>query len=151
MQNNSSLTKRIAQDYPHLQLVIGDEYRWSPRTQSITHPATYDPALLLHEVAHALLEHDMFALDITLLKKERAAWEYAESALAKHYGITITNEQREDALDTYREWLHMRSLCPTCKMTAIQQKTGVYQCSTCKRQWRVGRSADKRIYRTQLH
>ncbi len=150
MPRSNSLVKQLTKDYPTLQFAIGNEYRWSHRTNTITHPKKYDPALLLHEVAHALLRHDAFILDITLLQKEREAWAYAESILAKRYGITISEDQREDALDTYREWLHSRSLCPDCKLNATQQKTGVYQCNTCKRQWRVSHSTDTRVYRRAL-
>lgn len=151
MPDNNSLIKKISHEYPGLQFSIGEEYRWSHRTQTITYPEIYDPTLLLHEVAHAVLGHDTFALDITLLKKEREAWEYVESVLAKQYNVAIPPNQREDALDTYREWLHTRSLCTVCKITAIQQKTGAYQCSTCQRQWRVARSVHTRVYRMQLN
>lgn len=101
---------------------------------------------LLHEVAHAVLGHDMFDHDIELLKKEREAWSYAEKNLAPVYGITPSEDTRENALDTYRDWLHKRSLCSVCKLNALQYQKGAYKCITCKHQWSVSNSTDTRVY-----
>lgn len=150
MPRSNSLVKRLTKDFPDLTFTPGDSYSWSASHQRITYPTPYQDALLLHEVAHALLAHNSFDLDIELLQKERAAWEYVEKELAPRYGVTISPSTREDALDTYRRWLHQRSLCTVCKINAPQNQTGAYKCATCKRQWVVSDSTDTRVYQQSI-
>lgn len=102
----------------------------------------YDPAAqnaiayTLHEFCHAALHHQDYSSDIALIKMERDAWHEAQM-IAKDLAFTIDSEVIEDALNTYRDWLHSRSLCPNCDSTGIQSKIGQYHCVSCDTTWRA--------------
>ncbi len=95
------------------------------------------PALYaLHELAHAVLGHTGYRLDIELLRREREAWDAVRTTFAPHYEVPYDVDLIEDSLDTYRDWLHARALCPTCNLTGIQTKTNTYSCINCRCSWR---------------
>lgn len=131
--SRNSLVETLIADFPQFAFAPDKVCRWSPETQTIFF--TDDDAGLLHELGHALLDHNDFAQDIELLHIERDAWNKACEIAAK-YDVAIDDEQIEDALDTYREWLHARSKCPNCQQTGVQSvKTGVYSCVNCLAKW----------------
>jgi len=133
----NSLVNKLEQDYPDLHFETELEFRWSPEKQTIFYdPSTSDTAALLHEVAHALLNHTGYTKDIHLIELERDAWEYAQNHLAPTYGISIDDPIIQNHLDTYRNWLHSRSTCPNCGSTGVQSKQG-YKCLACETLWKV--------------
>jgi hypothetical protein len=67
---------------------------------------------------------------------ERAAWEKA-GELAPTYEVTIQPDLVEQQLDTYRDWLHDRSVCPNCEANGVQTDVNHYRCLTCDDTWRV--------------
>ena len=79
-----------------------------------------------------------------------AAWDKALQ-LAPEYDVAITDELIEESLDTYRDWLHSRSLCPHCNATGVQTATRHYQCLACHHAWRVNeaRTCALRRYETK--
>lgn len=85
---------------------------------------------LLHELGHALLEHREFRTDAERVKMERAAWEKARELCAE-YGVEYDEKFVEGRLDTYRDWLHRKSLCPECGLTRYQTRDGEYHCPGC--------------------
>lgn len=128
----------------------GPGFSWQYRTHTITYDDR-DPAaeaLLLHEAAHAILDHRDYAYDVHLLEMERAAWDNAR-ILARRFGVKIQAKTIEEALDTYRDWLHARSLCPRCGSTGVQDGRLNYTCLACHRQWRANeaRTCQLRRYR----
>jgi len=133
--------KNKAAHYPHLSRLVlhkDETFGWNHTACAIYYNPTAGGAeyYLLHEFGHAVLQHSDFSHDIDLLKMERAAWEEAKK-IGDSYGITIPEDAIEDALDTYRDWLHNRSACPTCAATGIQVAPFTYQCTACHSQWRV--------------
>jgi hypothetical protein len=94
---------------------------------------------LLHELGHATLGHSDYNKDIELLSLERAAWDQAE-LLAQQYNLSINENLIEDHLDTYRDWLHSRSLCPQCSFTGLQTGNAQYSCPACHAKWRVNQA-----------
>lgn len=96
-----------------------------------------DAALLLHELAHAVLKHADYTRDIELIEMERDAWDHARTVLAPRYSVPIDDAIIEDSLDTYRDWLHARSTCPDCQAIGIQIKLHHYRCLACGAQWKV--------------
>lgn len=147
----TSLVAKLQLDYPAYHFTKSHEFRWSPAEQTIFYDdATNDSSSLLHELAHAVLGHTHYLRDIELLALERAAWEHAATSLAPIYGTAIASDVVEDALDTYRDWLHARSTCPHCGATGIQVKDHHYRCITCFTQWRVNdaRSCALRRWKT---
>ena len=139
MQSTNSLIEQLQSDYPSLQFQQSNEFLWSAKRQTIH----FDPdvancdAFTLHELSHALLEHQGYRADIDLIKMERDAWEYARSHLATKYGYDIEEDIIQDNLDTYRDWLHARSKCPDCTATGLQTKSRHYHCLSCGNSWRV--------------
>ncbi len=138
MRSITSLASRLQADFPQFAFVASDGFRWSPKMQTVFYDeASGDQAALLHELAHALLGHEGYTRDVALLELERDAWAHAQEVLAGTYDIIIDADQTEDALDTYRDWLHARSLCPGCHATGIQVKQNEYKCIVCMTRWRV--------------
>jgi hypothetical protein len=140
MAKITSFVAKLKADFPGVALEASDDFYWAPATSTVY----FNPdsplsgrATLLHEMAHALLDHRHFERDIDLLKIERAAWDYARDTLAPRYGVTIEDDTVEDMIDTYREWLHARSKCPSCTMTGIQTVGSTYYCLGCNHSWKV--------------
>jgi len=116
---------------------MGDDFKWSrDRRELMVGNSEGADLYVLHELAHALLEHASFSLDIELLRQEREAWDMVRKTLAPLYDVRHDEELAQDALDTYREWLHSRSICPNCRLTSLQTKTSTYVCINCRRSWR---------------
>jgi hypothetical protein len=137
MPSTRWLLETLKHDFPDINFVASDIFRWSPDDGAIYYANDSDTASLLHEVAHAALGHTEYHYDIELLKMEREAWDFVSTNLAKRYSVEIASEYIENALNTYRDWLHSRSLCPTCEATGIQTEAGRYSCLACSDAWRV--------------
>ena len=151
------LLERLQREHPQLRFQPGPAFYWSPETGEIFYkePRTKnreqgaekrDEWALLHEVAHALLEHTNYHTDIELLQLEVAAWAHAKT-MAGGYGLTIDDDHVQDCLDTYRDWLHGRSICPNCTTRSLQQSDHHYRCHNCHTTWRVSASRFCRPYR----
>lgn len=137
-----SLLPRVKKLFPNLIFQEGDEFRWSPKEKIITYTLTDEsPAEhLLHEISHAELKHSTYSRDIELIAMERDAWGHARIVLGPQLGIDITSDIVENDLDTYRDWLHARSTCPSCTATGIQTDEKIYVCVACRATWRVNRA-----------
>lgn len=145
------LIDQIHISYPELTFTAGEQFCWSPETREIFYKAkaTGERATwsLLHETGHALLDHTTYAADYELVRLEVAAWERAKE-LASDLGLNIDEDHIQDCLDTYRDWLYKRSICPTCSTKSLQQGDFVhYRCFNCHTKWRVGTSRFCRAYR----
>ena len=133
------LIKKLSKKYPAITFEAGDDFHWSFDNQTITYQAT-DPeaaAHVLHELAHALLQHQNYARDIELIGMERDAWTYASTKLAGDFEVAIDKDTVQSALDSYRDWLHSRSTCPRCTATGIETAKYHYHCLACEHDWRV--------------
>lgn len=145
------LLARLEQDFTSLSFVAGNRFCWSPAKREVMYKrqasgpvATYS---LLHETAHALLAHKRYSMDFELLALEVDAWERARG-LSKRYSVVLDEDHIQDCLDTYRDWLYRRSICPTCTTKALQlDGQPVYRCYNCLTSWRVANSRFCRPYR----
>lgn len=138
MPSMSSLVAKLQADFPQFYFAVSDDFRWSPQEKTIFYIETSNHITsLLHEAAHALLDHSTYNKDIELLEMERDAWNYASSQLSKTYGIEIDDHTIQQSLDTYRDWLHARSTCPTCSAIGVQTEKHQYKCIACQTKWRV--------------
>ena len=138
MPSIHSLLPSLIADYPGITFLSGDLFSWSPSRQTVYYNEA-DPSnveLFLHELSHGLLEHRRYSKDVELLAMEAAAWSKAQE-IAQKYDITISEDTAEDNLDTYREWMHARSSCPTCEAIGYQIKKDTYHCVACDASWRV--------------
>lgn len=134
----TSLVAKLQNDFHDIHFRAGDYFYWSPLERTIVYDSTStDLPSLLHEVSHALLGHIHYHKDTQLLELERQAWEYAQKVLSGRYQVDITEEQIESPLDSYRDWLHARSLCPHCHATGFQTKQQEYTCPACRTHWHV--------------
>lgn len=145
------LLHRLQQDHPQLDFTPGTQFRWSPLKQQIlfvkkqlAQPQGY--WTILHELSHALLGHQGYSSDLDLVRMESAAWEHAHQ-LAEVYELSIPNDYIQNCLDTYRDWLHLRSACPRCTTHSLQQNEQNYACYNCGHAWRVSTSRFCRPYR----
>ncbi len=146
-----SLVKRLKNDFPSLIFAPGDDFHWSAAQNTVFYPDSdieYAPQLL-HEAAHGALGHSTYSRDLDLLKLEREAWNKA-SELAKHYDVDMSDDTIEDSLDTYREWLHARSTCPTCGKTGVQVSPSTYNCVACLERWRTNDARTCGLRRTKI-
>lgn len=146
------LLKSLQTALPEITFTEGETFSWSPETGQVIYDAAgsadRDRWALLHETGHALLNHQSYLSDVGLLKMEIAAWEKAHE-LAAQFDIDIDQNHVQDCLDTYRDWLHARALCPTCTTRCIQQDTGQgYRCHNCHTSWSVTTSRFCRPYRS---
>jgi hypothetical protein len=146
------LLAKLQLQYPALQFSAGSQFCWSPETKEIFYDtAAQGPKArwsLLHETAHALLGHHGYQADYELIRLEVDAWEHARE-LAGNYEIVIDEDHVQDCLDTYREWLYKRSICPSCATKCLQQDDYAhYRCFNCHTVWRVSGNRFGRSYRT---
>jgi hypothetical protein len=143
----NKLIEKIVADYPQFKFKAGGQEHWSPKTKTVTYEAGPDNQYgLLHELAHALLGHDNYHSDFELLKLESQAWQTA-AKIGKKYGINIDDDHIQNCLDTYRDWLHRRSKCPTCGMHVMQADPRTYKCFNCGASWNVSSGRFARSYR----
>src|SRR6185437_9952408 len=124
-------------------------FYWSPKDLKVFYKLDIQPTYrwkLLHEVGHALLNHQTYQSDFELLQLEVAAWQQAE-AVAQDFKIKINSDYIQDCLDTYRDWLHKRSTCPSCGTRSLQEAADRYRCFNCQTTWHVSPSRFCRTYR----
>ena len=100
-----------------IKLESAESFFWSPKLKKITYnQSIIDTEVgiwsMLHEVAHASLNHISYTSDLGLLRLEVEAWNEAKK-LARQLEIEIDDSHIQDCLDTYRDWLHRRSTCPS--------------------------------------
>lgn len=150
------LLNQLQAAYPALKFHAGKQFSWSPETKEIfykeyasdTRPKAADSWALLHETGHALLGHIEYKADYELIRLEVAAWEKARE-VARDLGVVIDENHIQDCLDTYRDWLYKRSICPTCTTKCLQQDDFKhYRCFNCHTTWKVSVSRFCRAYRT---
>ena len=149
------LLARLRHDYPDVGFVAAKTFCWSPKNRQVLYRTTAKGSAacysLLHELGHALLEHRRYRHDYELLELEMEAWEQARQ-IGRNYDITILEDHIQNCLDTYRDWLYGRSICPTCSTKALQQDApplgaAAYYCFNCHATWRVASSRFCRPYR----
>lgn len=147
----SKLLKDVQPLLNNVTLLAGETFLWSPKDKTVV----YSPLKLaeqtgqwslLHEIAHATLGHHTYDSDFELLQLEVAAWKEAKQ-LASSLQIEVDDNYIEDCLDTYRDWLHQRSTCPTCGSVGLQHGPREYRCHNCLSVWHVSSSRFCRPYR----
>jgi len=150
----TDLVKFVDDLVPEVKLEPGSVFYWSPKKRLITYRADLinEPTgqwALLHEAAHAVMNHTTYSSDIGLLKLEVEAWDKAKT-IAEEIGLEIDEEHIQDCLDTYRDWLHGRSTCPNCAIICMQASPTSYKCHNCNTSWTVSSSRFCRPYRLTI-
>ena len=147
----SLLIDRISGLVPGVAIEAGGVFLWSPENNKVLFNESkigtkHGQWSLLHEISHAALNHRSYKNDFELLQFEVAAWRNAKE-VARTLDITIDQNFIEDCLDTYRDWLHQRSTCPTCGNGGLQHDMQSYRCHNCLSAWHVSQSRFCRPYR----
>ncbi len=134
----SSLIETLKTAYPQFTFTEAERFSWSPSEHTVFYAPNESPAaaLLLHELSHGLLDHHAYRRDVELVAMETAAWEEAKQQ-AKALSLQVDDDDIQDHLDTYREWLHARSTCPECNANGYQTGAFTYECPACTHTWRV--------------
>lgn len=148
-----SFIKTLKISYPFIKFEESENYYWSPDKKIIFYKNNEDENnqeskwAILHELGHALLGHLNYGGDYSLLRKEAEAWEEAKK-LANQFNIKIKENHIQDCLDTYRDWIYKRSICPKCSTKCLQKNDFThYVCHNCHKQWKVTSSRFCRAYR----
>ncbi len=131
MENFTNLINQLKADFPQFSFKNGKKFSFRPPKTIIIGP--YEPQaelLLLHELGHATLDKNTFKTDVERLKIESEAWNKAKS-LAHDLKIDFDEDFAEGKLDSYRNWLHQKSLCKKCRLTRFQTEDGEYHCPYC--------------------
>lgn len=151
--NLPSITE-IKERFSQFSFEEHEVFHWSPQDNCVY----YDPNeldkkegifQLLHELGHALSGHTTYSSGIQLLKIEAEAWKKAKE-LASSYSLKIGGKQIERCLDSYRDWLYLRSKCPNCETTALEIDSNQYHCFNCMQKWKVPSDQRTRHYRLKL-
>ena len=125
------IIEKIRHQYPNLKLIHGKRFAFRPpNTIIIGPPEPHDDLLLLHELGHALLKKNNYITDIERLKIESEAWDKAR-ILAQTFNVPFDQYFAEKELNSYRDWLHQKSLCKKCHLTRYQTEDGEYHCPYC--------------------
>ncbi len=150
--HSTPLLKAVKSDYPTIFFVQSTTFSWSAPTKTIYYnPKSPDmAAFLLHELGHAVLDHNSYNQDIDLLRLERDAWRLASTTLCDHYSFEISESTIQETLDTYRDWLHRRSLCPSCHVNGLQTLHGEYFCIACGCRWKTNEARTCALRRTKI-
>ena len=154
MEKITSLLPKLrasAAGIPHLQhltFVQGEMFHWNHNACVITYNPNTPEAVthLLHEYGHALLDHSGYERDVQLLRMEVDAWQQAQQT-ASQLDIHLNPDTAEEAIDSYRDWLHARSTCPDCHATGVQKDFNHYTCLACHRTWRVNQARHHHLRR----
>ena len=152
-KSKTDLLKELHKAYTGITYAAGDSFMWSATEHTVYYPARSHtktfPYSLLHETGHALLVHNSFKSDIDLIKMERDAWDKA-CEIAPRFDIDIPGDFIESCMDTYRDWLYARSLCPHCKQCGIQTASTEYTCVFCRAKWKVSKSRLCKVTRRRV-
>lgn len=153
-RTNSPTLKAIVSMFPAITFTKGEIFSWSHGNNTIYYPADakFDSSFIcsfLHEIGHAELMHNNFTSDLSLVSMERDAWEKADE-IAQKVGTTIDAEHIEKCMDTYRDWLYARSLCPYCHQCGLQTSKTAYKCVFCDNEWKVSESRLCKVTRRSI-
>jgi hypothetical protein len=130
--------------YPDINFTEGEVFSYSHGDSTVTYPNNVSNLTeflysLLHETGHAELLHNNFSSDIDLVNIERDAWERSID-IGQKIDVVVDSEHIEKCMDTYRDWLYARSLCPHCHQCGIQSARTTYSCPFCHNSWTVSLS-----------
>lgn len=142
---DATFLARIKDDFPELKFVSGARFSFRPPRTVVLNKSecraldvsgnsgnpNADKLLLLHEIGHALTKRYDFNTEIERLKIEVLAWEKAKE-LAPVYGVDIDEDLIQGELDTYRDFLHQKSRCPSCGLTRFQTPDKLWHCPNCE-------------------
>lgn len=143
-RTKTALLSQLELLYPAIDFTEGDSFAYSYGDNRVMYPGSRSHFLqfsysLLHELGHAEALHNNFKNDLELINLERDAWDIAVR-IGHKIGIAIDTNHIEKCMDTYRDWLYARSLCPNCHQCGLQSGSREYSCPFCQNRWTVSES-----------
>ncbi|MBQ6130088.1 hypothetical protein IJI72_00065 [Candidatus Saccharibacteria bacterium] len=131
--DNLAFLNKIITAFPDLVFKPNKKFTFRPK-KTIYYEIKNDhfPLLLLHETAHALLNHYSFDTSLERLTIERDAWEKTRS-LCKKFAQPFDEDFAEANLNTYRDWLHQKTLCKVCGLTCLEVSSTTLFCPFCQK------------------
>ena len=136
LPSSTAFLSQLTSDYPNFSFRPGKKFKFRPKSTIYYIPPTSVsdsfPLLLLHELSHALLGHFTFTSQHQRLKLESAAWEKTRS-LCDLYSVPFDPSLAEAELDTYRNWLYKKSLCPSCSSVCAELDLSTLFCPLCEK------------------
>lgn len=130
---NRAFLNKIITAFPEFIYKPGKKFIFRPKkTIYYEEKSSNFPLLLLHETAHALLKHYSFATSLERLTLERDAWKKTH-ALCKKFAQPFDADFAEKNLDTYRDWLHQKTLCKVCGLTCLELNSESLFCPFCQK------------------
>ncbi len=132
-EKNLNFLETLKTSYPEFTFKPGRKFLFRPR-KSIFYIESDENfrLLLLHELAHALLGHFSFDKSLERLQIERDAWEKTRE-LCETHSIPFSEEFANSELDTYRDWVHQKTLCPSCGLTCLEVNSESLYCPFCQK------------------
>lgn len=149
----SQLFNKLKKLVPGIRFEEASTFYWSPKNSTIYMNSSRLESdegqwALIHETAHATLDHQGYKTDAGLLTLEVEAWHKAVE-LGKTLNLLINEDHIQECLNTYRDWLYARSTCPTCMLNSLQIDETIYLCLNCSTRWSVSGARFCRPYRMQ--
>ncbi|MBR3204074.1 hypothetical protein IKF81_00095 [Candidatus Saccharibacteria bacterium] len=134
---NQAFLSKIQKEYPFFSIKPGKKFLFRPqKTILYEEKNTNFQLLLLHELSHALLNHFTYKTSIERLQIERDAWEKTK-ILCEKYSIPFDENFIQDELDTYRNWLHQKTICKKCGLTCIETDNHSLFCPKCQKHFQI--------------
>lgn len=132
-KRNLAFLETIQTSYPEYNFHPGQKFLFRP-PKTINYLESDDNfrLLLLHELAHALLGHFSYQKSLERLQIERDTWEKTRE-LCKFYSIPFDETLAEAELDTYRDWVHQKTLCKTCGLSCLEVSSESLYCPFCQK------------------
>lgn len=133
---NLAFLKTLKSIYPDFSFKPGKKFFFRPK-KSIFYIESNDNfrLLLLHELSHALLGHFYFSKSIERLQIERDAWDKTRE-LCKIHNVPFDESFAETELNTYRDWLHQKTLCKTCGLSCLEVNSESLYCPFCQKYYK---------------
>jgi replication factor C subunit 3/5 len=96
-----------------------------------------------------IIDNEVWNILINKIKSlEKLDTIYNYKVVAEYkYDINIDDDHIQNCLDTYRNWLHLRSTCPECGIRTLQTDKYTYRCHNCHTIWKVTSERFCRPYR----
>lgn len=135
-ERNLAFLDSLKKTYPEFTFHPGRKFLFRPQKSIYYLEADENfRLLLLHELAHALLGHFSYQKSLERLQIERDAWEKTRQ-LCKIHNVTFDEDVAEAELNTYRDWVHQKTLCKTCGLTCLEVSSESLYCPFCQKTYK---------------
>ncbi|OGL31030.1 hypothetical protein A3F37_04485 [Candidatus Saccharibacteria bacterium RIFCSPHIGHO2_12_FULL_41_12] len=145
------LLEKLIAIYPNIKFSSANSFSWNYNKKCVSYNKNSEFAVadLLHEIGHAQCDHEGYTSDLSLLSKEIEAWSIAED-IGKRLNISIPKNYIDKCINSYRNWVYKRSLCPKCLQNGIEKFEREYVCTNCYERWQVSSAQESRVYKKSL-